>query len=115
MSLLLYMDHNVIRQITEGCRARGLDVLTAREDGFDNQPDDVVLARATELQRVVFTHDTDFIGITGAWLTAARPFPGVVYAAQRSVPIGRAIQDLELICGALTPADIANQLIRLPL
>lgn len=115
MSLALYMDHNVIRQITEGCRARGLDVLTAREDGFDNRPDDQVLARATALQRVVFTHDTDFIAMTGAWLAAGRPFPGVVYGAQQVVAVGRAIQDLELICHVLSVEEMANQLLRLPL
>ncbi len=32
MSLAIYMDHNVIGAITDGCRATGLDVLTAISD-----------------------------------------------------------------------------------
>jgi len=35
MSLALYMDHHVPRTITQGLRARGVDILTAYEDGSD--------------------------------------------------------------------------------
>lgn len=115
MSLPLYMDHNVINQITVGCRSRGLDVLTALEDGLHDRPDEEVLARATELGRMVFTHDTDFIVVTGEWLAAGRPFAGVVYGHQSAVSIGKAIADLDLICLALSAEDAANLLIRLPL
>jgi hypothetical protein len=109
------MDHNVIRSITTGCRARGLDVLTALEDSFGERPDEDVLARATELGRIVFTHDTDFIQITGAWLMTGRAFSGVAYGHQHFVSIAKAIQDLELICRVLSAADATNQLLRLPL
>jgi hypothetical protein len=115
MSLPLYMDHNVIRQITIGCRLRGLNVLTALEDGFDARSDEEVLARATKLGRIVFTQDTDFIAITGEWLAAGRPFAGVVYGHQFRVSIGNAIGDLETICHILTAEEAANQLFRLPL
>lgn len=33
MALALYLDHNVPRAIASGLRQRGVDVLTAREDG----------------------------------------------------------------------------------
>ena len=33
MTLRIYMDHNVVRAVVEGCRLAGLDVLTAYEDG----------------------------------------------------------------------------------
>ena len=33
MALSLYMDHHVPRPITNGLRLRGVDVLTAAEDG----------------------------------------------------------------------------------
>lgn len=115
MTLPLYMDHNVIAGITAGCRDRGLDVLTAFEDGFHDRPDEELLARATELGRVVFTHDTDFIAMTGEWLIMGRPFAGVVYGHQQSISIGQAVRDLDLICRVLTTDDAARQLIRLPL
>jgi len=33
MAIHLYMDHHVPRAITDGLRARGVDVITAFEDG----------------------------------------------------------------------------------
>lgn len=39
MPLPLYMDHHVARAITDGLRARGLDVLTAEEDGTKEYED----------------------------------------------------------------------------
>ena len=35
MTLALYMDHHMMRQIVAGLRSRGLDVVTAYEDGAD--------------------------------------------------------------------------------
>jgi hypothetical protein len=114
MSLSLYMDQNVIQGITDGCRV-GIDVLTAFDDGHDERDDSEILVRAAALKRLVFTHDTDFIAITGEWLRSGRPFAGVVYGHQTRISIGQAIRDLELICRALTTEETQNQLFRLPL
>jgi len=53
----LYADENFSLAVTEALRALGHDVLTALEDGRANQaiPDEQVLARATELERVLLT------------------------------------------------------------
>jgi hypothetical protein len=40
------MDHNVVRAVVEGCRGRGLDVLTAFEDGWHERSDTEILERA---------------------------------------------------------------------
>ena len=42
-------------------RLRGLDVLTAQEDGAATMDDPVLLDRAIALGRVVFTQDEDFL------------------------------------------------------
>ncbi len=70
MGLKLYIDHNVHAEITLGLRRRGVDVITCSEDGTDRADDDVILQRASDLGRIVFTQDTDFLKITGAWLTS---------------------------------------------
>ena len=57
MSVRLYMDHHVRKEVTEGLRVRGVDVLTAEEDGTKRLPDPELLDRATELGRVLFTQD----------------------------------------------------------
>ncbi len=61
MSVKLYMDVHVRRAVTEGLRLRGVDVLTAQEDGAGNFEDLKLLDRATELGRVLFTQDDDLL------------------------------------------------------
>jgi hypothetical protein len=46
MSLGLYMDVHAPRPITRGLRRRGVDVLTAQEDGAARAPDPELLRRA---------------------------------------------------------------------
>jgi len=55
MSVAFYMDEHVPRAISVGLRLRGVDVLTAQEDGLRNTPDAVLLDRATAIGRVTFT------------------------------------------------------------
>jgi predicted nuclease of predicted toxin-antitoxin system len=55
------MDEHVPRAISVGLRLRGVDVLTAQEDGLRNTPDADLLDRATALGRVIFTQDDDFL------------------------------------------------------
>ena len=78
MSLALYMDEHVKSAVTASLRQRGIDVLTVQEDGFAERDDDEILSRATELERVLFTQDDDFLVIAHTWQTSGRQFSGVV-------------------------------------
>ena len=49
------MDHNVPRAITASLRRRGIDVLSAYEDGAHEFDDAELVARAQELGRVLFS------------------------------------------------------------
>lgn len=115
MSIALYMDEHVHRAITVGLRLRGVDVLTAQEDGRRHVPDTILLDRATELQRVLFSQDEDLLVEAHHRQTEGIPFTGVIYAHQLGVTIGGCIHDLELITQAATPADLANRVEFLPL
>ena len=55
------MDHHIHAAITEGLRQRGVDVLTAHEDGAAQLDDEELLARATQLGRVLFSQDEDLL------------------------------------------------------
>jgi hypothetical protein len=57
------MDVHVKAAITAGLRQRGIDVLTAQEDGANRLDDDRLLERATALQRVLFSQDDDLLVI----------------------------------------------------
>ena len=61
--LAFYMDHHVHRGIVEGLRRRGIDVLTAFEDGSETLDDEALLDRAASEGRILFTQDHDFVGI----------------------------------------------------
>lgn len=115
MSVAIYMDEHVHRAITMGLRLRGVDVLTAQEDGRRHVPDTILLDRATELQRVLFSQDEDLLAEANRRQTEGIPFAGVIYAHQLGVTIGMCIRDLELIAQAATLPDLANRVEFLPL
>lgn len=109
------MDHHVPSAVTGGLRRRGVDVLTAHEDGAAELGDEGLLARATELTRVLFTHDDDFLSIADRWRQAGRPFCGVIYTHQQNVTVAQAIEQLQLIAEASEPGDMENQVQFIPL
>jgi predicted nuclease of predicted toxin-antitoxin system len=61
MSLGLYMDVHVPLPITRGLRRRGVDVLTAQQDGTTRLLDPELLDRAAALGRMLFSQDEDLI------------------------------------------------------
>jgi len=111
----LFRDHHVPAAITAELRGRGIDVLTAQEDGSDQIDDDLLLERARQLNRVLFSQDRDLLRIANEWLRSGRDFVGLVYAHQLSITIGQAIRDLELIAQALDPEELHNHIAFLPL
>ena len=88
MALALYMDHHVPRQITQGLRLRGVDVVTAYEDNAQELDDAALLARATELNRVLFTRDDDLLVLARQWQQQGLFFAGIIYAHQLRTSIG---------------------------
>jgi len=115
MTVALYMDEHVHRSITTSLRLRKVDVLTAQDDGRRHVPDNVLLDRATELQRVLFSQDEDLLVEANHRQRAAIRFAGVVYAHQLHVSIGTCVSELELIAKVADPEDLADRVEYLPL
>jgi len=115
MAIALYMDHHVPRAITVGLRVRGVDVLTAYEDGASAFEDSPSLDRAGEVGRVLFTQDDDLLAEATRRQRAGISFRGVIYAHFLRVPIGTCIRDLEIIAKAGEPEDLLNRVQFLPL
>jgi Domain of unknown function (DUF5615) len=115
MAISLYMDENVPRQILLGLRLRSVDVLSVQEDGRFGDSDPLVLARANELQRVLFTRDDDFLAIANQLQQEQTNFIGIIYAAQQIVSIGDCVRDLELIAKVSDLQDFINHVQFLPL
>lgn len=115
MTVALYMDVHVHRAITNGLRIRGVDVLTAQQDGYGTASDDRLLDRSTELGRVLFSQDDDLL-VEAKWRQIqGGQFAGVVYAHQMRITIGRCVEHLELIAKLAEPEELANRVEFLPL
>ena len=87
MSLRYYMDHNVHDAITVGLRARGIDCLTAFEDGAMRTPDRELLMRASELACVLFTMDEDFFAIADRCFASGQTFAGSSMLRSFTLPL----------------------------
>ena len=97
MSFALYADHDVDGRIVSGLRLRGVDVITAREDGRAEESDSDLLDRATELGRIFVTHDKGFLAEAAGRHRRGARFYGIIYAPQRHGMIGRYIEDIEIV------------------
>ncbi len=115
MSVSLYMDHHIPKAITVGLRLRGVDVVTAQEDGADHLDDDLLLKRAHELKRALFTQDDDLLAKATKCQRDGCLFSGVIYGHQLRVTIGVCIQELEIIAKSAEPEELENQVVFLPL
>ncbi len=115
MAIKLYMDHNVPRAISDGLRARGVDIITSYEDGTSEFDDSELLDRATELGCALFTRDYNLLQEATKRQRNAIHFSGVIYAHQLRVSVGTCIRDLEIIAKAGEPEDIENRVEFLPL
>jgi len=111
----LYMDEHIPRAITLGLRLRGIDILTVQEDAFSGKPDPELLDRAVYLKRALFTHDEDLLVESTKRQNAGQMFYGVIYAHHLKVPIGKCINDLELLSKIGEVEEIKNQVVFLPL
>jgi hypothetical protein len=115
MSVGLYMDVHVRRAVTMGLRLRGVDILTAQEDSAGEFDDPRLLDRASELSRVLFTHDDDLLREASRRQETGETFAGVIYAHQLDITVGQCIEDLELIAQATEPAEWIDRVTYLPL
>lgn len=87
MSVRLYMDVHVRRPVTTALRRRGVDVLTAQEDGTARLEDDKLLDRALEVTRVLFTQDDDLLNEAAARQRSGQKFAGVIYTHQQNITV----------------------------
>ena len=96
-------------------RLRGVDVLTAFEDGGHRLSDPDLLRRAGDLGRVLFSEDDDLLAIAAECQRNGAPFAGLIYGHQLNLPIGKAVSDLELLARCVEPEEFRNHIEFLPL
>jgi predicted nuclease of predicted toxin-antitoxin system len=115
LSVAFYLDAHVPRAVTIGLRLRGIDVLTAQEDGAAEMDDRSLLQRATDLGRILVSQDVDLL-VEGARLReSGGVFCGIVYAHQLRITIGQMVADLALIAEATSSEEWHGRIEFLPI
>ena len=109
MSIAYYIDVHIPNAVTVQLRMKGVDVLTAQEDGTRELPDPELLDRATELGRIVFTMDHDLLSEATLRDRVGGSFLGVIYAHQVRMAIGECVSDLERLAKATESVECGNR------
>ena len=89
----LLADENVHPDVISFLRDAGLDVESVSEQGRFGIPDTEVLQQATESDRVVLTHDSDF----GGMAVFGAKFTGIIYLRPGHIKADFTIKTLEAI------------------
>jgi hypothetical protein len=114
MAVRLYLDVHVDKAIHDQLRLRGVDVLRAQDDDAAEKPDNELLQRATELGRLIFTHDIRFKALAEEWQRAGKQFAGLLFGNQLGVTVGTYVKDLELIAKVTDPTEWVSVVQHLP-
>jgi uncharacterized protein DUF5615 len=117
LPLQFLADENFNNDILRGMMRRWpeFDFVRARDVGLTEELDPTVLDWADREERILLTHDVRTIPAhAAARLRAGLHTPGV-FVIPRSLPVGRAIEDLLLIAQCSENNDWENQVRYLPL
>ena len=100
----LYLDENLSPRIAEQLRRRGVDIVTVHDLGVAGDTDESHLERATGLNRVLVTADTDFLVLAAS----GREHSGIVFGVQESHRIGDWVNALDLLRVVYESEDMRN-------
>ncbi|AOX01954.1 hypothetical protein BJP34_23225 [Moorena producens PAL-8-15-08-1] len=101
-----HLDESVSNAISQGLRRRGIEVTTTSEVGLIGASDHEQLAFATSQQRVLVTHDDDFVVLHQTGITHS----GIAYCSPNRRSIGEIIGTLTLIWEVLQPEEMQNHI-----
>jgi predicted nuclease of predicted toxin-antitoxin system len=110
-----YLDHQVHGYVGPALRQLGIDCLTAEEDGRADQADEVLLARASTLGRVLISYDKDFYALHAAWLSDGRRHGGIIRVRKGDYSPARLLGELALILLASHSGELESTLTHVPL
>lgn len=110
-------DEDFNARIIRGLRRRNpeIDVLTVTQAGLGGWADPAIFEWAASQSRIILTHDVNtLIAAALDRVRSSQVMRGVI-AVPRSVGIGSAIADLNLIATLATPDEMKGQVWYLPL
>jgi uncharacterized protein with PIN domain len=93
MSVRFHLDEHLSPAIAEGLRVHGMDVTTTEDAHLSAASDEEHVEFALNEDRVIATHDQDFLRIDASGVLHA----GIVFAAANKLSIGEWVHSLLLI------------------
>ena len=110
-------DENLEAAILRGLLRRNavLDIVRVQDHGLSRTEDVIILEWAAQNDRIVVTHDLRTMpDFAYARIAKQQKMPGLI-VMRPDIRVGIAIDDILLIAECLTPQELANGIIRLPL
>jgi len=101
-----HLDENVSNAIALGLRRRGIDITTTAEVKLIGVTDLDQVNFALSQNRVIFTHDDDFVVLHSRSINHAE----IIYCSQQRHSIGEILRKLILIWEVLESEEMQNQL-----
>src|SRR5687768_4018825 len=105
-TIRFHLDETCRQSIATGLRLHGIDVTTTAEAGLLSATDPEQLEFARQHARVVFTHDSDFVGLHETGVDHC----GIIYCHQKRRSIGEIIRGLVLVWEVYEPDELRNRL-----
>ena len=100
-----HLDEHVHPAIAAGLRHRGIDVTTTVDAGLSGAADENQLAFARTEDRVIVTHDDDFLALHARGVSHA----GIAYCHQQSHSTGDLLRTLLLLYECLTAEEMQGR------
>lgn len=102
-----YFDESVELAVSEQLNASGFDVVSAHSLNKLGDTDPNHLQRATVMERVLCTYDTDFLILAKQQLEHA----GIVFAPQQKASIGSWVRELRTLHARMSAEQAAGQIV----
>jgi hypothetical protein len=100
----LYLDENITPKVAVQLRRRGINATSVHEIGLAGDTDANHLARATALQQILVTCDSDFLVLAAEGVEHS----GIVFGIQEETSVGDWVTKLELLCNVYDVEDMRN-------
>ncbi len=102
MQIRFHLDESIANAVANGLRRRGINVTTAKDAGLIGATDEEHLAFALAHERVVVSHDNDFLKLDHA----RRPHAGIAYCHQQARSIGELVLALAWLWRTRTAEEV---------
>jgi predicted nuclease of predicted toxin-antitoxin system len=109
--LRFYFDESVPLAVSQQLATQGIDVVSAHSLGELGDSDSSHLSRASAMERVLCTADTDFLVLAKTVFN----HHGVIYGSQSKVNIGQWVKDIRTLYAQFEAETLVSNVIFLPL